>query len=132
MEPVLHSMREELRAIEQKLVLYRDSLSGTPYVIRLFPGMYLMPEGPPHATTYSARGITDGVMMYSAEGAARVVADCRKAYPDEFADCGYMHIVGALESERDELIRTLDLMESAMIRQISRTLANESATGRQE
>ncbi len=113
MEPVLHTMREELRAIEQKLALYSDSLMGTAYVIRLFPGMYLMPEGPPHATTYSARGITDGVMMYSAEGAARVVADCRKAYPVEFANCGYIHIVGALHSERDELLRLLDLCEGA-------------------
>lgn len=111
MEPVIHTMREELRAIEQKLALYSHTLIGTPYVVKLFPGMYLVPEGAPHATTYSARGITDGVMMYSAEGAARVVADCRKAYPVEFADCRAVHIVDALRAERDDVARLLEMIE---------------------
>lgn len=113
MEPVLHTMREELRAIEQKLALYSDSLIGTPYVIRQFPGMYLVSDGDSHASTYSARGITDGVMMYSEEGAARVVAYCRKAYPLGFATCRAMHIVDALRAERDEVKQLLEMIEGA-------------------
>lgn len=111
MEPILHAVREELRAIEQKLALYSDSLMGTPYVIRLFPGAYMTFDRDERA--YAGRSITAGVMMYDAENAAYVVKHIREAYPALARDCGYMHIVGALHSERDELLRLLDLCEGA-------------------
>lgn len=111
MEPVLHTMREELRAIEQKLALYSRSLIGTPYVVKLFPGMYLVPDA--DGNGYSARGIVDGVTMYSAESAASAVALCRNAYPVEFCDCRAVHIVDALRAEREQLLRLLELCEEA-------------------
>lgn len=109
MEPVIHTMREELRAIEQKLALYSHTLIGTPYVVKLFPGMYLVPDA--DGNGYSARGITDGVMMYSAESAASAVALCRNAYPVEFADCRAVHIVDALRAEREDVARLLGMFE---------------------
>lgn len=109
-------LRTELRAIEGKLGLYDSMLIGTPFVVELFPGLYLVPEGTPDAPVYSARGIVDGVMMYSAEGAARAVAACVQAYPHEFAECRAVHVVDALRTEREslrDLLRRIEEEHSA-------------------
>lgn len=106
-ENVTHQLNDELRQIDERLATYGRSLIGAPYVVRLFPGMYLVPD----AGGYRAAGITDGVMMYSAEGAARAVAHCRTSYPLEMAECCAVHINDALRAERAAVVALLDMLE---------------------
>jgi hypothetical protein len=108
-ENVTHQLNDELRQIDERLATYGRSLIGAPYVVQLFPGLYLVPC----AEGYRAAGITDGVMMYSAEGAARAIEHCRTAYPRAFYECRIMHMNDALRDERAAVVALLEMMEGA-------------------
>lgn len=103
-------LREQLVEIEARIESRRNTLDGTPFVVRVAPHLYL------HAANAEGRqrsgGVGPGLISYSRESAEERAAAARKA-ADFWANASVVHINDALATERDELARLIATIEAA-------------------
>jgi hypothetical protein len=103
-------LREQLTEIEARIERRRNTLDGTPFVVRVAPHLYLQAanaEG-----RQRSGGIGPGAICYSRESAEERAAAARKA-ADFWANASVVHINDALADERAELARLIATIEAA-------------------
>lgn len=97
---ITSSITEAIAEIDERLERHRKVINGTPYVIQLSPGLYLVADG----EGYRGGSITGRVVCYSPERSSVAAAHVRKESAGVFDGACVMHIVDALKTERAALV----------------------------
>lgn len=102
------SITKQIAQIDERLERHRNVINGTPYVIQLSPGLYLVADG----ERYRGGSINGRVVCYSRERSSVAAAHVRKESAGVFDDARVMHIVDALETERAALVEMRERLDA--------------------
>lgn len=102
------SITKQIAEIDERLERHRNVITGTPNVIQLSPGLYLVADG----DRYRGGSITGRVVCYSPERSSAAAAHVRKESAGVFDNARVMGIVEALKTERAALVEIRERLDA--------------------
>lgn len=101
---MIGALNEHLSEITDRLDRYKGVMLGTPYVIELGLGFYLVAA---ENGGYKGDSITGKVVMYSPEKTQEVVEYVREQAPTVWGNARAVHIKDALFNESESVRKTI-------------------------
>jgi hypothetical protein len=101
---LIASISSNLAEIDRALKLTKGVISGTPWVVELAPGLYLVNKN----ETYRGGSITGRVVCYSPERIEQVLEYIKSEHAGAFREPRKVHFNDALRQERDRTAELLD------------------------
>ena len=103
---IVGSVNAQIAEIDERLAMLKGVIFECNSVVRVFPGLYLVPKG----AGYGVGAITAGVVSWSPSNAAKMAEEAQKQSPEAKA----VYLVDALNEERAVLVALANSVSAKM------------------